>query len=55
LKFFRERAIAKEYFICQELSQTMTGSEIFELFNENVRKHKKTKNNCICTNGAPAM
>jgi len=46
-----------EYFFCQELRQTTTGADTFELVDENVKKHNLTWNNCIsvCTDGAPAM
>lgn len=57
LRFIKGGKIVNEYFFCQELSQTTTGEDIFELIDKNVKKYNLNWENCIsiCTDGAPAM
>jgi len=38
LRFVRGEMIVSEYFFCQELKQTITGKDIFEMVDANVKK-----------------
>lgn len=57
LRFVNKREIVNNFFFCQELKQTTTGLDIFELVNENVQTNNLIWDNCVsvCTDGAPAM
>jgi hypothetical protein len=57
LRFVRGEMIVSEYFFCQELKQTITGKDIFEMVDTNVKKNNLKWENCVsvCTDGAPTM
>jgi zinc finger BED domain-containing protein 5/7/8/9 len=57
LRFVRGEMIVSEYFFCQELKQTITGKDIFEMVDANVKKNNLKWENCVsvCTDGAPTM
>lgn len=57
LRFAKDGKIQNHYFFCQELKQTTTGKDIFDLVDENVKKNNLRWENCVsvCTDGASAM
>lgn len=57
IRFVKDGRIQNFYFFCDELKETTTGNDIFDLVNQNVTSRGMKWQDCVsvCTDGAPSM
>ena len=57
VRFAKEQCIQNHFLFCDDLKETTTGADIFELVNKNVSSRGLRWKNCVsvCTDGAPSV